>query len=720
MSSNNYTAKDITAFNDHDHLLERINLTFGDIESMDETFSKQKNVAVREITDNAVDEVRGGYGTKIKIKFFKDYSFQVVDSGRGLPVDIGHDSIGRPCSGIFLTLGVIKSGGKFKKDSDSFSSGLNGVGASSTVHVSKRTDVTVYRDGNKYSLSFKDGVPGFFDENDNPDANFEPLHDTFFMSDAEIKELKAKNVEIKDYTYIKIEKDDRSAEEQLERPTGTSIKCWIRDEVFASPYKYSPDEIIQRMKNTAYLVPILEVEIYNELDSNGVNHEFFHFPRGVEQLVEEMSKNKELHEKVVNLKTEGSYTESVRIRNEKTNIYEYKNIKRRLPLEVAFKYDDGYDYNVNSFVNTIHTTLGGVHEDGFKKAFVEVFNESLPMIKESLQKTDKPPIFEDYSEGLNVVINAQISEPTFSSQTKQQLSGKVILQTVKDALYASLKDWVSDSANEDLVKIILTKVIFASRARENARKQRELNRQKNKINSASLPIKLIDCDLSGEDTELFICEGDSARTSLKNARDGKRNAILPVKGKIINVVKNTEKKALDNSEIQDIITCIGGGFGTDFDINKMRYERIVIAVDADPDGNNIACLIYALMYKFFPEVVHQNKLFKVETPLFTIVPKKRGVDKVYAYNDKERDEILSSFEEQSIKCNVTRLKGLGEVNADDLEITAINRETRRLVQITYEDVKNIDNAIDVIFGNDTDRRKDWIAQHEIKDYEDIM
>lgn len=706
LKKDEYNASSIKAVSAHTHLLKRMSLTFGPLEGSGETYSKQKGVAVREILDNALDEVRSGHGTNVRLHFYKDRSFSVQDAGRGIPVDVGVDSEGRPCSGIYLALGVIQSGGKFETDSKRFSSGLNGVGASSTVHVSRRADITVYRNKKQYKLSFKDGTPGFFAEDDNPDADFTPLDDL---------------------TYLEVSADKRTPAEKKRYPTGTIVKCWLRDEVFSSKYPYDDQDIINRLKGTAFLVPDLEAEVYNELleienPQTGVSEpqqEFFHFPDGPSALVAINQPDEKIMDTVL-LTTTGKYTEkNVPVLMSDGHTVVTKDVEREVPIELAFRYGSGFDYTMSSFVNTIHTKLGGVHETAFERAMVSAFNERFKTMRGLLSKKDTLPIDDDFKEGLTVVLSVQISEPNFTSQSKEALSGSDVQRAIRDALTKLFETWIADRRNADTLQTIAVKVTTAAKNRQAAREQRDLNRKKNTLKSEALPEKLMDCELAGTDeAELYICEGDSAVSSMKAARDGQINALLPIRGKIINAHKQSTKKVLDNAEVQDIVKTLGAGAGSDFDLDKMRYGRVFIAVDADPDGNAIACLIYALFWHLFRPILEAGRLYKMETPLFVISTKEgRNSRKLYARDDRERDELLAELKQSNIKHTVTRLKGLGEMNAPDLQVTAINPETRVITQVLTQDIEKAMDAMELAFGDDTDERKRWIESYEVDEEE---
>lgn len=700
-----YNASSLMDLSPHDHLLKRMGLTFGPIEGFGEVFSKQKNTAVREILDNALDEVRDGYGTRVRLKFFKDRSFEIQDSGRGIPVDITKDHTGRKVSGVFMSLGMIQSGGKFKTNSKRFSSGLNGVGASSTIHVSRRADVTIFRNKKIYQLSFKDGIPGFFDKEDDPESKFTPL---------------------KDLTELKVSKDSRSAEEKKLYPTGTIVKCWLRDKVFSSPYPYNDQDIIERLRGTAFLVPELEAEIYDELNEiedpatgkASPQKEVFHFPDGISSLVDVIQPDNPITSKII-IKTEGNYIEeNVPVIHEDRTISP-EDVKRIVPIEIAFSYGDGYEYNISSFVNTINTKLGGVHEHAFERSLVRSFNKRFSTMRGLLTKKDDFPNIDDFKEGLSVVLSVQVSEPNFTSQSKEELSGPEVQKAIEKALSEAFDSWIASKANADNLQNIATKVVTAAKNRQRIREQRDLNRKKNKITSSSLPEKLLDCEMSETDEgEIYICEGDSAVDSLKQARDGHVNALLPIRGKIINAHKNSMLEVVNSETVQDIMKTLGAGAGDDFDIDKMRYGRVFITVDADPDGNSIATLLYALFWHLFRPVIEKGMLYKVELPLFAIATHEgRNSRKIYAKNDRERDKVLAQLDKKKIKYTVSRLKGLGEMEPEDLAETAINRATRTITQITAQDVEKVNESLELIFGKKTTERKSWISSYEIDETE---
>ena len=693
-----YNASSIKALDQRTHLLKRMSLTFGaEGGTPEEPFSTQKSVAIREITDNSVDEVIAGYANRIRVKFLKDGSVEVQDNGRGLPVDIGQDAQGNPANGVYLTMGVIQSGGKFETDSNRFSAGLNGVGAASTNATAKRFDVTVYRDNKEYTLSFKEGKPGFFDKPDDPEAKFTP---------------------VKDFTELKKTKDTRDKKEKKLWKTGTKIKVWLDDDVYTSKYPVNRLDITERLRGTAFLVPGLEIEIYNEVDTvevDGVEKpriDKFLFKNGLKELVT-LNQNKDALHETIHLTAEETYKEVVPVLQTDGKVVN-KEIERKVIAEVAMGWDVGFDYSMESYVNTIRTRLGGVHEVAFERALVNAFTEKISSMRGMLPASLKAkPNFEDYAEGLTAVISLKISEPQFTGQAKEELGGREVQKAIQKLLTKAFSNWANAGKNFEDMKIIGKKVSDATKARQAEKDARDVLRQKNKLEaSTALPPKLVDCDVTHtDDSELYIVEGDSAKGALKAARYFQNQALLPIRGKIVNTNKQSVKKVLENQEVRDIIRCLDAGVGKDFDIDKLRYGRVFFATDADVDGGAISVLLTMLFWDLFRPMLEEGRVYQLLTPLFLINPKKKGMGNLYALNDIEFDEITRKLDKDGIKYDVKRLKGLGEAGAKVLNETAMNPETRTVKQITVGDVERAQRMLDITLGTDVGPRKDWIERN---------
>ena len=695
-----YSASSMMDPGDYGWLLKRMSMTFGKVEGEGEPFARQKSVAVREILDNGLDELRSGYGKHIRLSFFADASVEVYDSGRGIPVDTGTESSGRKVSGIYLALGKMRSGGKFSTDSKRYSSGLHGLGGSATIATARCAIVTVYRDGKAHQLHFKDWLPGFFVDADDPDSAFTPLTD--------------------DYSILKVTKDKRPKAERERFPTGTRIRWWFNDSVFSSDKPYDAKDITNRLRDTAFLVPDIYAEVYDELNpvtdaETGEKvpyHDTFHYPDGLTDLVSITEPDEPLFAPVI-LEGMGHYTErNVSVLNADGTV-SHKSVERNLPIRIGFTYGTGYGYTMSSYVNTIRTKLGGVHETGFEKGLVKAFNERVTSMRGLLKGSEKPPVLEDYQEGLTVVLSVEISEPTFDGQSKDSISGGAVHATVRKQVEQMLSAWIAKHPDE--VRIIAEKVVKAARTRTRQEKAREVKRAENEIaKSTSLPAKLVDCRRAGkEGSELYICEGDSARTSLHGARNGDIHAILPIRGKIRNAMKASKDTLLKNNEVQDIANTLGAGVGEAFDVEKMRYDRIFIATDADEDGGHIQALLLFLIWKLFRGIIDSGRLYAINTPLFVIETKGKGHERHYAMDVAEKDELVAELKAQGKQFTLSRLKGLGEVPEDIMADSAFDPEHRVITQVvlTEEDVAELSERVDFLTNDKRSaERREWISE----------
>lgn len=705
--SNGYSASSILSLSRKDHLKQNLHLTFGAERGSEESpFSTQKQVAVSEIYSNSIDEILGNHGCKVRVSFFEDGSFEVYDNGRGLPVDAGQDSEGVKKSGIMMTLGTLQSSAKFSQDSDaSFSTGLHGVGASSTIVMSSRADITVYRDNKEYTLSFKDGEPGFFD-GEGPNAKFKPL---------------------KDLTYVRSKKDPRPAKEKKEFKTGTKIRIWLDDNSFSSEYPYNTDDIIERLRSTAFLIPDLYLDVYSEqtpvIDPDtGESEPFqdsFHFDNGVSELVE-LLQSKERLTPIEGFSTTGQYIEK-NVPVFENDKFHHRDVERSVEIDVAFTYDTGYDLNCRSFVNTIHTHQDGVHLAGVQRAMWKAFNARFQTVRGLIKKDRQLPSIDDFMEGLSLVVSVKMHEPDFSSQTKERLEGREVQRAIENAMIQEFEAWIKSAKNKDTFDMIAKKVTTASENRQKAREQRELTRKKTALKSStSLPAKLVDCRKAGtEEAELYIAEGNSALTSLKEARDATLQALLPIRGKIINAFKSKESTVLNNQEVNDIILTMDAGVGADFSLDKARYGKIFIATDEDPDGHSIAVLLVGLFSKIFPTLIKEGRLFKVETPLFVIKTQQgKNSRNIYTQTEREKDKEVKKLENQNIPYMIMRIKGLGECPPEILAQTAMDPESRIITQITLGEAEEMQKALVLALGNNADARKEWIQTLDY-DEEDI-
>lgn len=704
MSTPAYDANSIVELDPIKHLLKRPALTLGS-EKGNETspHSTMQRTCVREVYENSVDEAMNGFANKLNITFYEDHSFEVMDNGRGIPVDVNKNT-GK--SGIMQAIGTLQSGRNFDSKDNKKSTGTNGLGASAVAVFAKRYDCTVYRNNKKYSLSFKAGIPGFFSVDNDPDSKF---------------------TELKDLSKLKVEKDDRTPQEKKEWKTGTKTRVWLNLESFPTNYYYDEQDIIERLKGAAFLTPNLTINIKNHLRKINVNgteqiqEETYNFPDGLSQFVESLAPDDHIIPIQV-FKTTGSYIDkNVQVVQADGNL-KPEDVKREVPIEVAFVYGNGYENSVKTFVNTVNTHSHGVHLNAVEKAMTKVLNDKITSIRGLLTKKDAPPIVDDYREGLTMIVSIYQTEPQYTSQSKEQLSGSEVQKAVLQAMTQEFEKWLKTSKNNDIINTIAKKVARAAKTRQKAREQREINRKKNEISSSSLPSSLIDCAWAGsEDAELYIVEGDSAAGAIKGVRDGDRCAILGVRGKVINAKKASMVSVLKNAEVQDIIKALGAGAGKDFDIDKMRYGRIFIAVDADPDGSNIAVLLYNLFWSLFKDVILEGRLYKVETPLFVVTTSEGSKSrKLYARDEPSLEKITNKLNASKTKYYTTRLKGLGQSDHETLYESAINSETRIITQITIDDLKAAEDMLELVAGDDSDPRKAWFEANYSKIDEDAI
>lgn len=711
-----YKASDIQSLTPLQHLRRRLNLTFGDERGCDEyPFSSQQNVAVREIWDNALGEIAIGVANRLRVTFYKDSVVKIEDNGRGIPTDISEDAYGNKVSGIFKALGLLQSGSALKGvQKGKFTTSQNGVGGSSTNGVSEWFKVRVFKNKKIYALDFLDYVPGLFDDN----GVFKPT---------------------KDNSEIFTLKDNRSKEDKELFAHGSSVEFKLNDKWFIVPYPFDKEDIIARIRGAAYLYPHTTMEVLDEQEDGSFEKHVFTSEEGIKELVDIQVGNNIT--KIIDFKGVTAFREKgqgqsnpnipkgatgetlLEYIDKEYNDGDLLNDERELYYSLAFNYNSGYDCVIDTYCNDIRTTLGGVHVQALEKALTDAFNTKFRSMKNGLNKNDSDVIVKDVEEGLTAVLSIKTNVPRFVGQEKQLLGGKELQKALYDSIYSQLAEWLNKGSNRDDVEIIAKKVITAMKNRTRIQEQQELNRAKNSVTRGGLmPVKLVDCEITHNPiSEVYISEGDSAATGLKGARDSRYQAIFPIRGKILNVLKATSKAIMQNEETQNIIRIIDAGIGSDFKIENMRYHKIVIATDADVDGSAIANLLVTWFWVLMPEVIKQGRLFRMLTPLYEIVVSKNEV--YYCVNADEKKEVEAKLakEKKTIK-EINRFKGLGETDSDVLFDTGMNPETRRMIQITVDDVVKAEEIINLISGDDTDARKDWIMANpynpEVVEYEE--
>jgi DNA gyrase subunit B len=645
------------------------------------TDSKGLNHLVWEIVDNSVDEALAGYASKITITAFPDNSVQVEDDGRGIPTDL-NEKVG--LTGVEIAYQKLHGGGKFGGSGYKSAGGLHGVGASVVNALSARLDVRVYRNKKEHDISFQRGVAGIWTGDDE--------HGKFTAK----KGLTAKA-------------DKRSGEEKLARPTGTTVRWWYDRSIFLKDSEIDITAIHSRARQTAFLVPTLAIVVKDLRDSTAITEQTFEFSGGLVDMVEYVGLSEALH-KPIHIKDTGKFTETVPVLDSKGHMVDTE-VEREVEVDVAFSYNNGYESQIKSFVNVVNTPEGGTHVAGMEAAFTKVVLGNIKKAGRGLLKaSEAPPIIDDIREGLTAVISIGLQEPQFIGQTKDKLGTNGVRKVVLDVVTENLQLFLDNKKNATVAKTIYQKVVDASRARLAARATKETARRKTSLESASMPSKLVDCAENGtEFAELHICEGDSALGTMKDARDPRYQALLPIRGKILNVQKATLKGMLDNAECASIIQVIGGGSGKSFDLSAMRYQNICIAVDADIDGAHIRTLLITFFWKYLRPLVEAGRLYASQPPLFTIKTLGKTKEILYLFSDEERDAAIIKLQKSGIKYEpVQRLKGLGEMDPDEFWDTTLDPEKRTLRRITVEDAVESERMLELAMGSKVEPRKDWI------------
>jgi len=645
-----YTAKSINVLKGLEAVRKRPAMYIGDIGS------RGLHHLINEVVDNSIDEALAGYNDRVIVTIHKDQSVTVEDRGRGIPVDMHPEE---KKSALEVVMTVLHAGGKFDKNSYKVSGGLHGVGVSVVNALSEWLIVEVKRDGKIYSQEYKRGI-----------------------AKANVKQIG---------TY-------------KSENTGTKITFMPDKEIFKT-IKFHFDTVSERLRELAYLNKEVTMTLKDEADDQ---EEVFKFKGGLIDFVKYLDENRSpIHKPVY-------------IEGEKDNT----------PVEIAFEYSDSYSENVHSYVNNINTIEGGTHLVGFRTALTRTLNNYAyknGLIKDSNKITLTG---DDFKEGLTAVISIKVMEPQFEGQTKTKLGNGEVKSAVETLVGEKLSEFLEENAT--IAKKIIDKCMRAAEAREAARKARELVRRKNALDTMHLPGKLADCSINDpEHCEIYIVEGDSAGGSAKMGRDRRFQAILPIKGKILNVEKAKINKILENIEIQAMVSAIGAGIGEEFDSEKTRYGKIILMTDADVDGSHIRTLLLTFLYRHMKELITSGKVYIAQPPLYKI---KKGKEEHYAFDDDERDKILKRFkadlkgkeevivvegeeaeESESTTSTkgivISRYKGLGEMNPEQLWSTTMNPETRTVLQVNVESAAAADKIFETLMGDAVEPRRAFIEKH---------
>jgi len=693
-----YGAKDITVLEGLEAVRKRPGMYVGS------TGPRGLHHLVYEVVDNSVDEAMAGRCSAIEVRLLADGGVRVTDDGRGIPVDT-HPGLG--VSALEVVLTVLHAGGKFDNKSYAVSGGLHGVGVSVVNALSVRLLAEVKRDGKVWRQSYRRGVP---------EGPIEAVADAPLRPDGSTV-------------------------------TGTTITFWADGDIFEE-LDYSWETLISRFRETAFLTAGLRIDVVDErsmeLPEGGeqggaprARKVRFHYEGGLRDFVAHLNgKRVPLHEEIVHFTASEDHDGAPQ------------------EVEVALQWNEGFHESMHTFANTINTHEGGTHEEGFKKALTAQVNrlaKDTGLLKATGKDAMQGLTGEDIREGLTAIISVKLADPQFEGQTKTKLGNTGMRSFVERTCNEHLKNWFEEHPSE--ARVIVAKAIQGARARLAARAARDLTRRKGLLDSTTLPGKLADCQSKKpEECEIFIVEGDSAGGSSKMARRRETQAILPIRGKILNVEKARLGKILENREIQALITAIGTGIGEEFDLSKARYHKIVMLMDADVDGAHIRTLVLTFLFRHMKQLIEAGYVYIAQPPLYALTPSgAKGKDRIrYAYSDRERDLVLTELrggdgaaapgnsvevstngdgaaadgdepEAETVtvtagtanrrKIQISRFKGLGEMDAAQLWDTTMDPDRRLMLQVRMEDAAAADEMFSILMGDDVESRRDFIVRN---------
>ena len=606
---------------------------------------------INETVDNSIDEAMAGYCQNIEVTINEDNSITVEDDGRGIPVDM-HEKLHKSALEVVMT--VLHAGGKFDKGSYKVSGGLHGVGVSCVNALSSHMKSQVFRDGKIYQQEYEKG---------------KPLYPVKVVGETE--------------------------------KTGTRQQFWPDPEIFTTTV-YQWAIVARRMRELAYLnagIKITLSDLRPDPETGKTRTEVFHAKDGLKEFVRYVDRHRQhLFDDVIYLKTE----------------------KQNIPIEVAVMYNTDYTENIHSYVNNINTIEGGTHLQGFRAALtrtLKTYADNDPQISKQLEKAKIEITGEDFREGLTAVISIKVAEPQFEGQTKTKLGNSEVSGAVQQAGGEALTDYLEEHPNE--AKMICNKVILAATARVAARKARESVQRKNVMSGGGLPGKLADCsNKDPKDCEIFLVEGDSAGGSAKQGRDRYTQAILPLRGKILNVEKVQWHRVFEAESVMNIIQSIGVRFGVEGEddreanIDKLRYDKIIIMTDADVDGSHIDTLIMTLFFRFMPKIIEEGHLYIATPPLYKCTYKNKVSQ--YCYNEQQRQAFIDKYgdgSEEGKSIHTQRYKGLGEMNPEQLWETTMDPKSRLLKQVTIENAAQADEIFSMLMGDDVEPRREFIEEN---------
>ncbi len=627
---------------------------------------------VYEVVDNSVDEALAGYCDHIDVTLLAGGGVRVTDNGRGIPVGIV-ESEGRPAVEVVLT--VLHAGGKFGGAGYAVSGGLHGVGVSVVNALSHRLDVEVHRKGRVWRQSYRDGVPQA------------PL-----------------------------------AKEEKTTRTGTTVTYWPNRDIFET-VEHDFETLRSRFQQYAFLNKGLAITLTDERPEH----------TGTEDEITDAAAARAAHEadgiteggngapsRTVTYRYDGGLVDYVKHLNSTKKVdvvhpavieFAAEDVERRIAVEIAMQWTNAYSESVHTYANTISTTEGGAHEEGFRAALTSLVNR-YARDKSLLKDKDENLTGDDVREGLTAVVSVKLGEPQFEGQTKTKLGNTEAKTFVQKVVNDQLGDWLGSHPTE--ARDIIRKAIQASAARLAARKAREATRRKGLLESGGMPGKLRDCQSnSAEVCEIFIVEGDSAGGSAVRGRNPETQAILPIRGKILNVERARLDRALANNEVQALITAFGTGIGEDFDLAKLRYHKVILMADADVDGQHICTLLLTLLFRYMRPLIENGHVFLAQPPLYKI--KWSNADHEYVYSDRERDAVveagLAAGRRLPKDNSIQRYKGLGEMDYSELWDTTMDPDQRTLLQVTLDDAAAADEIFAILMGEDVESRRSFIQRN---------
>jgi DNA gyrase subunit B len=636
-----------------------------------------------EIIDNSVDEALAGHGTRIDIVLHADGSVEVRDRARGIPVDVEPRT---GLTGVEVVFTKLHAGGKFGGGSYAASGGLHGVGASVVNALSERLDVEVDRGGKTYAMSFHRGEPGLF-AGDGPDAPFTPFERS--------SELRV------------IGKAPRGV-------TGTRIRYWADRQIFTKDAAFGHDELVQRVRQTAFLVPGLELVVFDERAEEPVETSY-RFDGGISEFAEFLAPDAAVTD-TWRLTGTGTFSETVPVLQPGGSMIPTE-VQRECEVDIAVRWGTGYDTTSRSFVNIIATPKGGTHQQGFELGLMKVLRTQVEQNARKLKVGNDKVEKDDLLAGLTAVLTVRVPEPQFEGQTKEVLGTPAVRQIVASVVQKELAERFASPKRDDKAQTaqLLEKIVSEMKARISARTHKETQRRKNALESSSLPSKLVDCRSNDVDnSELFIVEGNSALGTARDARNSEYQALLPIRGKILNTQKASISDMLSNAECASIIQVIGAGSGRSFDLSAARYGKIILMSDADVDGAHIRTLLLTLFFRYMRPLVEAKRVFAAVPPLHRVIvmnPGSKPNETIYTYSEQELHTLLARLKKSNKRWQepIQRYKGLGEMDADQLATTTMDRAGRTLRRVTVEHIERSAEVFDLLMGSEVAPRREFIV-----------